>query len=61
MGPASGGAGRGASSYFNKNSGPMGSSGGASGGLPTINNKGGIASNMGTINKNSAIGANRSK
>jgi len=43
VGPNSG-AGRGASSYFNKNAGPMGSSGGigSSGGLPAIGNKSGI-------------------
>ena len=36
---------RGASSYFNKNGGPMGSAGGNSG-LPSLNNtKGGVAAN----------------
>ena len=40
VGPNSG-AGRGASSYFNKNAGPMGSSGGigSAGGLPSIGGK----------------------
>jgi len=64
MGPIGSGVGgnRGASSYFNKNGGPMGSAGGN--GLPVIQPKGGISSNnlgsYGGLNKNSAIG-NRSK
>lgn len=46
----SGGANRGASSYFNKNGGPMGSSGGGSN-LPNVNSRGAPG-----IQKNSAIG-----
>mmetsp|Transcript_6722 Transcript_6722/g.11282 ORF Transcript_6722/g.11282 Transcript_6722/m.11282 type:complete len:379 (+) Transcript_6722:280-1416(+) len=55
---------RGASSYFNKNGGPMGSAGGA---LPSLNQKGGISQNTfgsyggSAFNKNSAIGGNRAK
>jgi len=63
---------RGASSYFNKNGGPMGSSGGNTG-LPSLNNtKGGVVANnqsaglgsyggagaLGGYNKNSALGGN---
>ena len=59
---------RGASSYFNKQGGPMGSAGGNTG-LPSLNNtKGGVAANNqsqglgsyggGGYNKNSAVGAN---
>ena len=62
---------RGASSYFNKNGGPMGSAGGNSG-LPSLNNtKGGVAANnqsqglgsygggggLGGYNKNSGGGS----
>jgi len=58
MGPIGSG-----NSYFNKNGGPMGSSGG---GLPSLNSKGGVASNGAYgggvgFNKNSAIGGNRTK
>ena len=61
MGPIGSGVGggRGASSYFNKNGGPMGSAG--NNGLPVIQPKGGLSSNnLGSyangVNKNSAIG-----
>jgi hypothetical protein len=49
MGSIGSGANRGPSSYFNKNGGPMGSSGGS--GLPALNSRGAPG-----IQKNSAIG-----